>query len=259
MARRSSLEMPRTSSPSGTALTSRSASTRAHSSAARPIRSTSSTVPTSASRASRRLASRISSTSWSSSAMLRRISARKVGEGVCPPISSSPMRMRVSGERSSCEALASRDLCDFTSVSIRSADALNCRARSATSSCPVSGTRTDRSPSPNFFTLRCRASSRSVSRRMTGYTPRATATPMMPSIHTKPKGGRSQKATVRSGPPPGGPPGGCMPWPRRSPRRSSRRSSRGGLGPSSMVYFSPVSVWMRKLMPSPGGPGSRSA
>ena len=58
-----------------------------------------------------------SSTSWSSSAMLRKISSRKAGDGwPLPPINSSPMRMRVSGERNSCEAFASSDLCDCTSV-----------------------------------------------------------------------------------------------------------------------------------------------
>jgi hypothetical protein len=71
--------------------------------------------------ASSRLASRISSMSWSSSPMLRVISSRAARRRL-GSISSRPMRMRASGERSSCEALASSDLCERTSVSTRSAD-----------------------------------------------------------------------------------------------------------------------------------------
>ena len=57
--------------------------------------------------------------------------------------------MRVSGERSSCEALASSDLCELH----QRLDALGggveaVATGSATSSCPSSATRTDRSPSP---------------------------------------------------------------------------------------------------------------
>src|SRR5256885_8754518 len=63
---------------------------------------------------------------------------------------------------------------------------------------PISGTRTDRSPSPKRLTPRCRFSSRLSRRRMMGNTPTATATPTRPNSHRKPKGGRSQKAAAPS-------------------------------------------------------------
>ena len=203
---------------------------RAHSSAARPVRSTGSSVPTSASLASSRLASRISSISWSSSPMLREISSRAAlpdrletgrapaGPGTFPrpwlpctstpgalavSISSSPMRIRVSGERSSCEAFASNDLCDRTSVSMRAAAALKRRDRSATSSWPSSGTRTVRSPSPQRCTPRCKISRRCVSRRTIGNRPTPTASPTRPSSQKKPVCGRTH--------------GGCPPRSARGP------------------------------------------
>jgi hypothetical protein len=83
--------------------------------------------------------------------MLRRSRRAGAGEGG-PSISSRPMRMRASGERSSCEALASSDLWLRTRVSTRSAASLKRRARKATSSLPVASTRTPRSPSPQRST-----------------------------------------------------------------------------------------------------------
>ena len=74
-----------------------------------------------------------------------------------PPSSSIAMRMRASGERSSCEAFASRLRCASTSASIRSAARLKLRARSATSSRPSTGTRAARSPAPSASTLRLQA------------------------------------------------------------------------------------------------------
>ena len=162
-------------------------------------------VPTSASRASRRLASKISSISSSSSAMSSAMSCRVAGVAVGPS-SSSPMRRRVRGERSSWEALASKDFCDasrvscdFTRFSTRSAAWLKPRAKKATSSWPCSGTRVDRSPSPHFCTLFCSSSSRRVSLRMMGYVASATAMPTRPSIQKNPKGGRLQKEAAGRG------------------------------------------------------------
>ena len=130
--------------------------------------------------------------------MLRPISARTVGVGA-EPDSSSAMRMRARGERSSCEALASSDFCERSSavcesirLCTRSAASLKRRDRSATSSCPPVGSRTDRSPSPQRCTPRCRPSSRCVRRRATGNTPIITTRPASPSTHRKPNGGRSQ-------------------------------------------------------------------
>ena len=171
---------------------------RAHSSAARPVRSSRSNGSASACRASSRLANKISSINWSSSLMLRKSSSRTAKEGlnnaehcgVSAPkqsfssrgndtpagagevtgwfMSSRPMRIRASGERSSCEALASSDLCEFIRVSMRSAAWLKRPARKATSSRPSMLTRADKSPSPQRSTPRCSASSRSVRRRITG-------------------------------------------------------------------------------------------
>ena len=156
-------------------------------------------VPMSLSRASSLLASNISSINWSSSAMLRAISAVNAGDALGPS-SSSPMRMRVSGERSSCEALAnsdfcdaSSDSCDCTSVCTRCAAWLKRRARKATSSRPSSLTRADRSPSPQRCTPSCRRSRRRVSVRTMGYVASATAIPTHTSIQAKPNGGRLQK------------------------------------------------------------------
>ena len=84
------------------------------------------------------------------------------------PSSSSPMRMRVKGERNSCEALANKALCDCTSVCTRSAAALKRVARNATSSCPSMGSRVDRSPSPQRSTPFCKDSRRLVRRRTIG-------------------------------------------------------------------------------------------
>ena len=90
----------------------------------------------------------------------------------------------------------------------------------------------------------------------------------MPSIHTKLKGGRSQKATVRSGPPPGGPPGEGInfriqtdtgekytmelgPKPPREDRREERRGERRAHGmqpPGSPPGGGPdrtVAFWLR--------------
>ena len=173
----------------------RSALTREHSSAARPVRSSVSKGSASDCLASSRLASRISSISWSSSVMLRRISSfaamevmgdREFSDG--PPlgklapsggsavreatsvgvINSRLMRIRASGERNSCEALASNDLCESIRVSMRSAAWLKRPARKATSSLPCRLIRADRSPLPQRSTPRCRASRRSVRRRMMG-------------------------------------------------------------------------------------------
>ena len=103
------------------------------------------------------------------------------------------MRMRASGERSSCEAFASSDFCDASSaacspisVSMRSAAVLKWRVRSATSSLPEAGTRTDRSPSPQRCTPCCSDTSRRVRRRATGNSAAITARPASASIHTKP-------------------------------------------------------------------------
>jgi hypothetical protein len=59
------------------------------------------------------------------------------------------MLMRVSGVRSSCEALASSILCERTSSSIALAERLKLAASAATSSLPSTFTRAARSPSPS--------------------------------------------------------------------------------------------------------------
>ena len=151
--------------------TSKSAPVRAHSSAAMPIKSTFSKVPTSADAESKRLANKISAIKVSSSLMLRAISSFKracAGEFVPPSINSKLMRMRVKGERSSCDALANSDLCDATNASMRLAAVLKRSARNATSSLPLTSTRVDKSPWPHFSTPPCRLFKRFVKRRITG-------------------------------------------------------------------------------------------
>ena len=108
-------------------------------------------------------------------------------------ISSTAMRMRASGDRSSCEALASSDFCDCMSAawfcissSMRPAAALKWRARSATSSAPATGTRSPSRPSPQRCTPRCKASSRCVRRRAMGNTPTITASPARVTSQMKP-------------------------------------------------------------------------
>ncbi|MDT4855130.1 hypothetical protein FQZ97_894710 [compost metagenome] len=135
--------------------------------------------------------------SWSSSSMLRAISARWPVVALSRPNSSSPMRMRASGERSSCEALASSALCDISRVCTRSAAALKRAARKATSSCPCTGSRVDKSPWPQRSTPFCSASSRLVRRRTIGYAPKATASATMPSSQAKPNGASSPRGARR--------------------------------------------------------------
>ena len=111
--------------------------------------------------------------------MLRKISARKVGEGTSAPHQLQPHAD--AGERRAQlvrGALASRDLCDFTRVSIRSADALNWRARSATSSLPGVGHAHRQVAVAKLLHAALQGfSAAGVSRRMTGYRARATAGP----------------------------------------------------------------------------------
>ena len=78
----------------------------------------------------------------------------------------SAMLMRVSGVRSSCDALASSILCERTSSSMRLAERLKLRASAATSSLPSTFTRAARSPSPSWSTPALSRSSRRVSRRV---------------------------------------------------------------------------------------------
>ena len=165
--------------------------------------------------------------SWSSSAMLRRISARK-GAGRLPPISSSPMPDGVRGERSSCEALPAAT-CDLTRVSIRSAAALNCQRQVGDLILPVSGN----APTGRLAqtsSLRCSASSRCVRRQMTGYTPGPPPGPRCPAS-TEAKGAGSRRVCSGRARHRGGCRCGLMrAGARHLQKTSSRRSSPGGWG-----------------------------
>ena len=156
--------------------------------------------------------------------MLRDISFLRAGQAPCDVgelfdgacINSSPMRMRVSGERNSCEAFASSDFCDasidfcdsssvfcvVSSASMRSAAWLKRVAKNATSSEPCSDSRVDKSPAPQRSTPCCTVSSRLVSRRTMGYVPTATASPTRPSSHAKLNGSRCAPGAAPPPPPP---------------------------------------------------------
>ena len=159
--------------------------------------------------ASSRLASRISSTSASSSWMLRRTSPACSGRSPgLSSISSTAIRMRASGERSSCDALASSRRCACSSascrvtrVSIRSAARLKLRASWATSSRPCTSTRACRLPAACASTERCSVSSRRVIRRDTGHAASATARNSIgratgPPIHGR--GGMGRQVRISS-------------------------------------------------------------
>ena len=75
---------------------------------------------------------------------------------------------QLNGERSLRDALASSDLCKFTSDSMRCAAWLKHWPKKATLFLPSALTLADKSLSPQRSKRRCRASSRYVSRRMMG-------------------------------------------------------------------------------------------
>ena len=98
--------------------------------------------------------------------------------------------MRVSGVRSSCDALASSILCDLTSSSMRAAERLKLAASAAISSLPSTFTRDARSPSPSWSTPAFSRSSRRVRRRVSGQAPSATASAMAASAPSSQAPGR---------------------------------------------------------------------
>ena len=116
--------------------------------------------------------------------------------------------MRASGERSSCDALASSRRCACSSascrvtrVSIRSAARLKLRASWATSSRPCTSTRACRLPAACASTERCSVSSRRVIRRDTGHAASATARNSIgratgPPIHGR--GGMGRQVRISS-------------------------------------------------------------
>ena len=141
--------------------------------------------------------------------MLRRTSPACSGRSPgLSSISSTAIRMRASGERSSCDALASSRRCACSSascrvtrVSIRSAARLKLRASWATSSRPCTSTRACRLPAACASTERCSVSSRRVIRRDTGHAASATARNSIgratgPPIHGR--GGMGRQVRISS-------------------------------------------------------------
>ena len=164
--------------------------------------------------------------------------ARRSGSVVAD--SASAMLMRVSGVRSSCEALASSILCERTSSSMRLAERLKLAASAATSSLPSTFTRAARSPSPSWSTPALRRSSRRVSRRVIGQAPTATATAIDEQRGQTPSGRaataraaapRHQEAAVAQGQQPGG---AAAAQPHRGGLSSSSRGSGGPAAASSV-------------------------
>ena len=103
--------------------------------------------------------------------------------------SSTAMRMRARGERSSWEAAASVSRWASTRAWMRSAAWLKLRASAAISSLPSTSTRAARSPAPRASTRACSRSSRRARRRARGQAPTATANARMPSAARKPIAG----------------------------------------------------------------------
>ncbi len=143
------------------------------------------------------------------------------------------MRMRASGERSSCEAFASSVLCAPTRPSMRSAERLKLAASAATSSLPSTFTRAVKSPLPSASTLERSRSRRRVAPRTTGYAPTATASAISPSVKNRlhgASGGRSRRGRRAASQRPSGSssvqmrPGCHGPLKRRRPSRGASRS-----------------------------------